>query len=117
MSVSDLSIAQQQVFRPHAELREERANSPPTPTTPKPRALPPPVDVDKVQNELLELNLERQELEAWLSKFPPNTAGRTLAERKEKYMKEKRLKEVEQSISEKRLAIKQAKIDKSNPMG
>jgi hypothetical protein len=117
MSVSDLSIAQQQVFRTHVELREERSKSPPTPTTPRPRDTVPAVDIGKIQAELLELNLERQELEAWLSKFPPNTAGRTLAERKEKYMKEKRLKELEQSISEKRLAIRQAKIDKSHPMG
>jgi hypothetical protein len=93
---------------------EEKVQTPPTPTTPKPRLN---VNIEQEEKELLTLNLERQELESWLARFPSNSAGRTLAERKEKYLKEKRLKEVELVISEKRLVIKQARFNKAFPMG
>jgi hypothetical protein len=102
---------------------EEKVQAPPTPTTPKPKisvsdspSPKPRIDVAVVEKELLKLNIERQEIEAWLGRFPPNTAGRTLAERKEKYLKERRLAEVESGISEHRLALKHAKAHRSNPM-
>lgn len=133
MSLSDLisATAQQTRHRPQSvddpdrmtpsfvDIQEENVQTPPTPTTPKPRADSPSprprVDTATVEKELLELNLERQELESWLSRFPPNTAGRTLAERKEKYLHEKRLAEVEKGISEKRLILKHARIGRIDP--
>ena len=70
----------------------------------------------KLESSLLSLNLEREELEAWLGRIPAYSAGRTLAERKEKFLKEKRLSEVEKSVSDVRHQLKLLKHKRSNPM-
>jgi hypothetical protein len=114
MTVGDLVAAARKRTVQTMIPSEEKVQTPPTPTTPKPRLN---VNIEQEEKELLTLNLERQELESWLARFPSNSAGRTLAERKEKYLKEKRLKEVELVISEKRLVIKQARFNKAFPMG
>lgn len=75
------------------------------------------VPPDKLESELLALNLERRALESWLGKIPSYTGGRTLAERKEKYLKERRLAEVDKEISDLKARIKERKKERSNPSG
>ena len=119
MAMSDLLTATARRTPSFPDIIEETIQTPPTPTTPKPRQDSPSpkvrVDISVVEKDLLQLNLERQELESWLGRFPPNTAGRTLAERKEKFLKEKRLAEIEKGISEKRLILKNARNSRINP--
>jgi regulator of replication initiation timing len=77
----------------------------------------PEAEVAAVEAELLKLNLERTELESWLGRFPANYAGRTLAERKEKYMKEQRVSQITKLISDKKTLIKSWRQARSRPLG
>ena len=52
-----------------------------------------------LEKELLELNIERGGIEAWLSKLPVNSNGRTVAERKDKQIKEYRLSCIDAKIT------------------
>ena len=75
------------------------------------------VPPDKLESELLALNLERRALESRLGKIPSYTGGRTLAERKEKYLKDRRLAEVDREIADLKSRIKERKKERSNPSG
>eukprot|EP00747_Dinoflagellata_sp_TGD_P212781 gnl/TRDRNA2_/TRDRNA2_85832_c1_seq1.p1 gnl/TRDRNA2_/TRDRNA2_85832_c1~~gnl/TRDRNA2_/TRDRNA2_85832_c1_seq1.p1 ORF type:complete len:137 (+),score=28.66 gnl/TRDRNA2_/TRDRNA2_85832_c1_seq1:3-413(+) len=52
-----------------------------------------------LEKQLMLLNSERQLLESTLMRFPSNTAGRTLAERREKKDAEERLEQVTSTLS------------------
>ena len=135
MGVSRKSVGRSQ---PPWAVDEDAVQNPPTPNTPKPRAgsIAPEVSVsprtvgaspkphvvdsttaDVMEAELLQLNLERETLEGWLGKVPVYSAGRTLAERKEKYLRERRLAEVDRLVSELKLRLKEKKKERSHPMG
>ena len=78
-----------------------------------------PVDeetVSQLEAFLLKLNLEREQLVAWLGRLPAYSAGRTLEERKEKFLKEKRLEDVEKAKSDVKQKLKAIKYKRSNPM-
>ena len=72
--------------------------------------------VSQLEGFLLKLNLEREQLQAWLGRLPAYSAGRTLEERKEKFLKEKRLEDVEKAKSEVVQKLKAIKHRRSNPM-
>lgn len=114
-----ISIPVQSTVDP-SPIVEDEVQCPPTPTTPKPRqslSPKPKIDEDAVERELLALNVERAELEGWLGRFPPNSAGRTLAERKEKYLKEQRLRDVVEGISHRKSVLRIARERRKNPTG
>lgn len=95
-----------------------RAPSPNHPQRAKEETVvPSPEEIAGVEAELLKLNLERTELESWLGRFPANYAGRTLAERKEKYMKEQRVAEITKVISDLRMLVKSWRQARSYPVG
>ena len=69
----------------------------------------------KLESALLEYNLEKIDLEAFLARIPPNSSGRTLNERREKFLQEKRLTEINGEIVRIRRILKQGKLDRKNP--
>lgn len=73
-------------------------------------------EATQLESSLLKLNLEREQLEAWLGRVPAYSAGRTLAERKEKFLKERRLGDVERAVSEVKQKLRAIKHKRSNPM-
>lgn len=66
--------------------------------------------VGSLEKQLMVLNCERTSLESTLSKFPTNSAGKTVAERRRKMEVERRLEEVEQTISQVRTSLRQLGI-------
>lgn len=85
-----------------------------------PTASPPFIPVDastELESRLMKCNLEKGELEGWLSRIPFNSAGRTLKERREKYLKERRLGELDRQVSELRLQLKERRRERHDPMG
>merc|ERR1712194_183264 len=60
-----------------------------------------------LHKQLMLLNVERQQLEGTVMKFPSNTAGRTIADRREKREAEERLQEVDRTLSELRQTLRQ----------
>ena len=72
-------------------------------------------DMSQLEERLLTCNLEKIDLESWLSRLPPNTAGRTLQERRDKYLKERRLGELNREINSLRTDLKEYKRIKNNP--
>jgi len=62
--------------------------------------------VSALEKQLTLLSGERRLLESALMKFPSNTAGRTLAERRQKREAEQRLEEVDRTITELRQALR-----------
>lgn len=54
--------------------------------------------VSSIEKQLIALNSEKQYVENMLNKFPSHTAGRTLAERRQKRETEERLEDVNNSL-------------------
>merc|ERR1712232_1538662 len=63
--------------------------------------------VMSIEKQLTVLTGERTYLETVLQKFPSNSAGRTVAERRQKRDAEERLEEVETTLRELRLQLRQ----------
>ena len=108
--------------QPVSAVGEECPRDPPTPQTKSTSNTSSQhgifeVPADRLESDLLTLNLERQALESWLGKLPAYSGGRTLAERKEKFIKERRLAEVDKAISELKFRIKERKKERSHPLG
>ncbi|CAD7940754.1 unnamed protein product [Amoebophrya sp. A120] len=59
----------------------------------------PVIDTAQLEGKMMELNQERTALEATLMKYPTNSAGRTLTDRKNKQQAEARLLDVEKELS------------------
>lgn len=59
-----------------------------------------------LEKQLMLLNSERQVLDSALMKFPTNTAGKTLAERRQKREAEQRIEEVDRTISQLRQQLR-----------
>ena len=91
------------------------------PVTPQAKKLSPeksvvrPLSTPQLESRLLECNLEKIDLEAFLAKIPPNSNGRTLNERREKFLQEKRLNDMNREISELRRLLKEKKKFRKNP--
>lgn len=58
------------------------------------------MSVTEMETRMMELNRERQQLEGILMKYPTNSAGKTLNDRKNKQKAEARLLNVEREISD-----------------
>jgi chromosome segregation ATPase len=69
----------------------------------------------RLESDLLQLNLERQEIESWLGRV--HNSGKTIAEKKQKTEKIARLNRVESTISEIKAKLRQRKLDKQRPVG
>ncbi|CAE8609584.1 unnamed protein product, partial [Polarella glacialis] len=67
--------------------------------------------VAALEKQLMVLNSERQVLKGTLMKFPPNSAGKTLADRRQKLEAEQRLEVVGRTISELRISLRSAMTD------
>lgn len=63
--------------------------------------------VSSIEKQVTALSSERQVLEATLLKFPSNTSGRTLADRKQKREAEERIEEVDKNLSQLRMQLRQ----------
>ena len=63
----------------------------------------------EMEKELMELNVERQSVEAWLGKIPLYSGGRTVVERKEKQAKEFRLSCVDARIAQIKQTLRKRK--------
>jgi len=63
--------------------------------------------VSALEKQLMLLNKEKQMLQSTVMKFPSNTAGRTIADRRQKREAEDRLEEVERTLSELRVSLRQ----------
>merc|ERR1712039_355568 len=64
--------------------------------------------VSAIEKQLMVLNGEKHLLEGTLMKFPSNTSGKTLAERRQKRDAEERLEDINKSLSELRQQLKKA---------
>jgi hypothetical protein len=62
--------------------------------------------VTAIEKQLMLLNAERQLLQGTIMKFPSNTAGRTIADRRQKREAEGRLDEVDKILSELRQTLR-----------
>ena len=65
----------------------------------------------QLEKQLLQLNLERANVEAQLNKYPPNSAGRTRAERQQKLALDERLLQLESQISQRKREVRNLKFD------
>lgn len=63
-----------------------------------------------LEGSLMTLNRERSSLEGVLMKYPTNSAGKTIFDRKQKQQAESRLLVVEKEISEIRQALRERRV-------
>jgi hypothetical protein len=86
--------------------RTQQVNFTPLPSNPEPYAA---VSMTaRLESDLLQLNLERQQVESWLGRVPPATA--TVADRKETQDKYRQLDNLERSISEIKAKLRARKL-------
>jgi len=67
-------------------------------------------EIASLDKQLTVLNSEREFLKGTLLKFPPNSGGKTVAERRQKREAEQRLEDVRKTITELKQTLKAAEF-------